>query len=151
MRIFTTGLLLFVCCLLPETGFAQRHLNGLWEGILIDSAGVEHRFELLIKLSPSGKIKGTSFYHELDGEVVEMDFQGQYHYDRSISLYDEHWLNRDEIDDADVRPRAYQMVYQRSVFGLSLEGYWQENNRQVLGALRHQHGRIKLTKNLNKA
>ena len=151
MQYLRSGLFLFLVFVLTPDADAQRHLNGLWEGTLTDSAGVEHRFELLIELKPGGRIEGTSFYHELNGEVVEMDFRGKYHYDRSISLYDLNWLNRDEIDQADVRPRAYQMIYHRSVFGLSLEGYWQENNRRVLGGLREQHGRIKLSKKLNKA
>ena len=121
-------------------------LEGLWTGTITDSTGVEHKFELVLKLERKGKLTGTAFYHEFNGEVVEWEFTGKIHLDKSMNLYDNSFLNPDEIDFADTRPRVYQLLFRRSAFGDTLNGFWQAHDGTVGTRLRNRFGKIRLEK-----
>ena len=140
--------LLLVATLGTTALLAQSNprLEGLWTGVITDSTGTEHKFELLIELGKGGRLTGKTYYHEFNGDVVEQEFRGKIHWDKSMTLYDEAFLNPDEIRTADTQPRAYQLLFARSAFGDSLDGFWQAHNGKVLDALRKQFGKVRLQK-----
>lgn len=141
--------LLFVLTLTVLPGLsAQKHLEGLWEGILT-RGGIEsdqgYKFELLLRLE-GRYIKGRSYVYLSENEIIEMDIRGVIYQDRSVYIQDMEFIPLDE-EGALLPPfyRKYQFIYNRSVFGSKLEGYWQQ---MMIGPFdgKRKRGRIILKK-----
>ncbi len=107
--------------------FAQSVPTGLWEGYItvggLDS-DVGYKFEL--QLEGNGKrLKGRSYIQMGDQKVI-MDVAGKMYKDRSVYLREVRFI---ESGDGTYKPkfkRKYQLVYRRSLYEKSIEGYWQE-------------------------
>ena len=125
MKIITTVL---VSLFIVTAGFAQKGLEGLWEGT-ITKGGIYSeagdRVELFLEVEGS-KISGRSYVHMPDGKVVEMELKGSFYQDRSIYLEDIEFVP--PADSSYVPPfsRKYQLIYTRSIWNNKLEGYWQQ-------------------------
>lgn len=145
MRYF---LLIVITWTIFPTLSAQKHLEGLWEGIMT-RGGIDtedgYKFELLLRLE--GRfIKGRSYIYLSEKEIIEMDIRGVIYQDRSAYIQDIEFIPLEE--DSSVLPpfyRKYQFIYNRSVFGSKLEGYWQQ---MLIGPFdgKRQRGRILLKK-----
>jgi len=126
MRTFLTLFVLLFFALSTLT--AQKGLAGLWEGTLT-WGGLHntqtYKFELLIQVE-GNKVRGRSYIHLPEGEVLEMDVRGYFYQDRSIAFRDIEFIPPvgSELDPRFYR--KYQLIYNRSIFGSTLEGYWQE-------------------------
>jgi hypothetical protein len=145
MRYF---LLFVITWSISPTLSAQKHLEGLWEGIMT-RGGIDseegYKFELLLKLEGQ-YIKGRSYLYLSENEIIEMDIRGVIYQDRSAYLQDVEFIPLEE--DISVLPpfyRKYQFIYNRSVFGSKLEGYWQQMLIHPFDGNR-QRGRILLKK-----
>ena len=127
--------------------FAQHRLEGLWEGTMTRGgiySDQGYKFELLIEIEGS-QIKGRSYVYLSDEEVIEMDVTGKIYGDRSIYFEDIEFISQ---QDAELFPpfnRKYQLVYHRSIWKNTMEGYWQEIRKEVFHEKR-KRGRIFLTK-----
>ena len=105
--------------------FAQKGLAGLWEGQLTYRERT-YKFEVLLKVLSNGQLEGITYIYQTDEDVVEAKVNGKIHYDRSINLYD---LKVDYVgpsDQIDVFPKNYQLLYKRSLWNSTLDGFWQE-------------------------
>lgn len=126
MRRFATilCLLFFSVAVSP----AQKGLAGIWEGTLtwggLDSYE-SYKFELLIQVE-GNRIKGRSYIHLSEGEILEMDVRGYLYQDRSMAFRDIEFIPAVESELSPRFYRKYQLIYNRSIFGSTLEGYWQE-------------------------
>lgn len=139
-------MLLFVGSMLPILS-AQKHLEGLWSGE-ITKGGIyskeAYKFELYIEVE-KGKIKGRSYIYVENDEIIQMDVNGKLYEDRSIYLTDIEFI---PIEGSTLIPpftRKYQLVYNRSIWENSMEGYWQEIIPKPL-AEKRRRGRISLKK-----
>ncbi len=118
--LFSTLFLFFVV-----SSFAQKGLPGLWEGKLTYREK-EYRFEILLKVFKNGKLEGKTYIYETDRDVVEASVNGKIHSDRSINLYD---LKVDYVgpsEEIEIFPKNYQLLFKRSLWGSTLDGFWQE-------------------------
>lgn len=115
--------------LLPMTLAAQKGLKGKWEGT-ITFGGYElkegYKFEMHIEVIGS-LVKGQTYIHKGD-EVIIRKFKGRMFEDRSMSLVEEPDTHAalNPVEGQDDKLRKYQFKFTRSVFGNSMEGYWQE-------------------------
>jgi hypothetical protein len=122
---------LLICLLLPIASLhAQKGLKGKWEGT-ITFGGHEkkegYKFELFIE-SNGKTVKGQTYIHLSDTEVVIRKFQGRIFSDRSMSFKEEPdpYASKDPNLSQDNKLRKYQFKYTRSIFESTMEGYWQE-------------------------
>jgi hypothetical protein len=144
MRFFV--LLLFLIAAAPALD-AQKHLEGLWEGVITRGglhAKTGYRFQLFLQIE-GHRLRGRSYVY-LDGEkVVEMSLRGSLYEDRSVYFHDIEFI---PAEGSSVEPpffRKYQMIYSRSIWENKLEGYWQEIIDAPLDGKR-EYGRIYLKK-----
>lgn len=142
------AIILLICTCAFVYAPAQDHLLGLWEGV-ITSGGLQtnsgYRFELYILDITDKKLTGRSYVYLSEKEVVQMDIEGILYSDQSIYFRD---VNFVELEGVPITPpynRKYQIVYDRSIWVSTMEGYWQEIFPDPLYKKR-QLGRIKLTK-----
>jgi hypothetical protein len=132
---------------LPVFGQAQKHLEGLWEGY-ITRGGIHAKdgypFELFLEIKGK-QLNGRSYIHIAKDQIIEMDIRGTIYMDQSIYLQDIRFI---PLKDSQLAPgfyRRYQMVYQRSIWESTMEGYWQEVTDKPMNEQR-QLGRIYLKK-----
>lgn len=125
---------------------AQKGVSGLWEGTMtiggLESAKT-YPFELWLEQTGS-KLRGKSYIHLDDGQVVQMSVEGKIYSDRSMSFEDVEFI----ASEGQLSPsftRRYQLIHKRGIYDAGLEGYWQEITPQVLSRQR-QLGRISLKK-----
>lgn len=128
-------------------GYTQHRLDGLYEGTLTRGGIYSKeglRFELLLEVK-EGEVKGRSYLHLDDNQIIEMDIHGKLYNDRSIYFEDIKFVNPVDSDLVPPFNRKYQLVFNRSIWDSTLEGYWQEIRREVFHEKRHR-GRIFLKK-----
>lgn len=146
MKTFLTTCVL--CVFFGVVGSAQdsKSVAGLWEGTLT-VGGINsksgYKFELWMEQRGS-KIRGKTYLHLGDKQVIQMAIKGEMYNDRSI------YFNEVEFIPAEGQPdppfhRRYQLIHNRSIWDSSLEGYWQEVTDEILSKKRHL-GRIYLKK-----
>ncbi|GJM32996.1 MAG: hypothetical protein DHS20C18_19970 [Saprospiraceae bacterium] len=135
-----------ICTLFLLSATAQKGLDGRWEGTITGSnfAKTGQKFHLVIEINGSD-VSGRTYFFLEDKRVVEIDFKGRYYYDQSI--YFEEIEIPEDMDVALIPPflRKFQAVYNRSIFGSTLEGYWQEVTSDTFSEKRSR-GRIFLKK-----
>lgn len=129
------------------TGYSQHRLDGLYEGTMTrggiySSEGL--RFELLLEVK-GGEVKGRSYIHIGENEIIEMDIQGKLYNDRSIYFEDIKFVSQTASEIIPPFSRKYQLVFNRSIWDSTLEGYWQEIRSEVFHEKR-KRGRISLKK-----
>jgi len=118
---------LFLFCL-AITGFlyGQKKPTGLWEGTLTNSIHSQNglRFELLLEFKGK-KVRGKTFIYYKDNTIHTMEIEGTVYDDRSI--YFEEVRSANGKDQAPPPfNRKYQLIFTRSIWDSTLEGYWQE-------------------------
>ncbi len=122
--------LLLVCCFgfLGNAIGQERFLEGLWEGEMT-VGGLESqqglRFELLLT-TEGRQLSGRSYVYLQDGEVIEMKISGYWYQDQSLYLEDSQFLPAEGSSAEPVFGRKYQFLFKPSIFGTTLEGYWQQ-------------------------
>lgn len=140
-------LLLFACCLFFPAAYAQKHLEGLWEGVIAKGgiySNSGYKFELLIELDGS-KVTGRSYIYVDDDQIIEMDIKGLLYADRSIYLEDMGFIASGENEFVPPFNRKYQLIYSRSIWDNKLEGYWQQIITSPFDRMR-KRGRVYLKK-----
>lgn len=140
-------LTLILLAAVTTTGYTQHRLDGLYEGTLTRGGIYSKeglRFELLLEVK-GNKVKGRSYIHISENEVIEMDIRGILYNDRSIYLEDTNFVSQTDSEITPPFNRKYQLVFNRSIWDSTLEGYWQEIRTDVFHEKRHR-GRIFLKK-----
>lgn len=137
-------LLLFgLMALLSYTLHAQGRLAGFWEGELVKN-GITYKLEL--HLNQRGRIlEGKSWLYEPNGRVTEMQVFGEVHRDWSISLYEREPPNGYLAGELFNFPRDYQLLFERSIWEQTLNGYWQKRTGLPLRPTT-PHGKVSLRK-----
>jgi len=114
--------------------FSQNNPAGYWEGVLTFHA-IEHRFEMQIKVVKK-KISGVVYLYKSDNEVIAMKILGKLYWDHSMNIYDLKLKGIDageaEMEGGFYFPKDYQLVYNRSLWESTLEGFWQEQIPEIL-------------------
>lgn len=143
MRLLYVLLLLLVPVHLAQ---AQAGLvEGIWEGEL-RLGGLEGqqkvKFELHLKADDQF-LKGRTYLYTPEGEVHTLPVEGWIYSDRSIYLR-EVWPE-DEPDEPTRPPfpRKFQLLFSRSIWETTLEGYWQQIHLDPFDHKR-QRGRLLL-------
>ncbi len=134
-----------LCALFLIPTIAQKGLDGRWEGTLTQNGTQsDQKFQLVIEVDGS-EVRGRTYLFLEDKRVVEIDFTGRYYFDQSI--YFEEVEIPEGMDVSLIPPflRKFQAIYNRSIFGSTLEGYWQEVTDDIMGQKRSR-GRIFLKK-----
>ncbi len=106
------------------TANAQGRLEGFWQGEL-SKDGQVYKLEILLRQNGS-VLKGKSWLYEPDGRMTEMLVQGNIHSDWSISLYEQEPPAGYLHGKLFPYPRDYQLIFERSIWAQTLEGYWQK-------------------------
>lgn len=109
---------------------AQAHLPGLWKGFMTKGGLFSeegYTFELFLEVDGS-YLKGRSYVHLNDSEVVEMEVKGRINKDRSLNLYDIEFIYPADGSIPPEFKRKYQLIYKRSAWEseTSLNGFWQQ-------------------------
>ncbi|PSR14417.1 MAG: hypothetical protein DA408_12735 [Bacteroidetes bacterium] len=125
----------------------QLQLDGLWEGtITVGGITSTKGYPVQIYLERSGrKVTGRSYVYLSKNRVVEMNMAGHLYEDLSIYIDEVTFVDRQK--DGYVPPflRKYQLSWNRSINGSSLNGYWQEDRKEIFAGDR-ERGRIFLKK-----
>ena len=144
---------LILCCIcFYSAGIAQYRVDGTWEGTITQERPVpktEHKFQLVLKREGK-KIKGTAYIF-YDDEPVAMDLSGEYFSDRSMRLFNHTIVYPSQNPDKKKHLRKYQILYKRSVWGDTIEGYWQEINDPIFAKYRKGKVELKRQEKINKA
>ncbi len=123
--------------------FSQNNPSGFWEGVLTFRSS-EHRFEMQIDVVKK-KISGVAYLYKTENEVITMKIFGKLYWDHSMNIYDLKLTNleKEEADNGMTFsfPKEYQLVYNRSLWDSTLEGFWQEHIPELLDE-RSKKGRI---------
>lgn len=130
-----------------STGYTQHRLDGLYEGTLTRGGIYSKeglRFELLLEVK-GNEVIGRSYLHIDKNEIIEMDISGRLYQDRSIYFEDIKFVSQTDSEIIPPYNRKYQLVFSRSIWESTLEGYWQEIRSEVFHEKRHR-GRIFLKK-----
>ncbi len=144
MRLFH---LLLGCLFLPSMLSAQGHLAGLWQGEITFGGlhnASSYPFELFLELD-GDVLRGRTYIHLGKDDILEMEVIGRLYYDRSLSLKEYKFI---PVEGSKAMPpftRIYQMIYTRSIFDSTLEGYWQQDRIDPFNQKRDR-GRIRLVK-----
>jgi hypothetical protein len=147
MKYLTVICLLFTCFF----GKAQN-VDGTWEGTITLERPAPHKeFKFQLKLKRDGKkVVGTSYIF-FEDQPVAMNLSGRYFYDQSMRLFNNEVLYPSQDTDKDRHIRKYQIMYKRSVFGDTIEGYWQEKNDPIFAKYRKGRVYLKRVEKVNKA
>lgn len=146
LRSFLLALTLLTCFTLS----AQLQLDGLWEGT-ITTGGIESSqgYPVQLYLKRSGKtVTGRSYVYISETEVIEMELEGRLYDDLSIYIDEVKYINHQEGDEVPDFLRKYQLIWNRSINGSSINGYWQEIRKEIFDTQR-QRGRIFLKQRVN--
>ena len=127
MRPILTSLLLLLSGPLLLSG--QHPLEGRWEG-KITRGGIQsedgYKFEMYLDIDARGYLTGFATIHLSPVQRIETRLTGKLHQDQSLSLVD---LEMPADIDPSLRAsfyRKYQLIYHRSIWESTLNGYWQE-------------------------
>lgn len=142
--------LLYLCCpllvlfLITAPLAAQNGLSGLWEGTITEGGlHSEKSYPLELRLEIKGQyIHGVSYIYIRSDSVVYQKLSGKMHQDRSISLKE---VKVGEFGSESPFTRKYQLIYNRSIWESSVEGYWQEIIPTPFD-YRRDRGQVKLKK-----
>ena len=144
MRLLNACIILL---LVPYALTAQAPLAGLWKGE-ITFGGLHSQksypFELFLEVDDD-QLKGRTYIHIGSDDIIEMEVLGRIYFDRSLSLREYEFI---PVEGSQVLPpfsRKYQMIFNRSVFGSTIEGYWQQDHIEPFN-VRRDRGRIRLEK-----
>ncbi len=134
-------------CLLFNAGFGQSDLEGLWEGeITIGGIHSKEGYKFELYLERKGKyVSGRSYIYLDDGTRFEMNMKGIYFSDRSIYFEETEFLPIEGQSKVPEFLRKYELVYKRSIWESTLNGFWQEGKIEKFGKKR-KRGRVFLKK-----
>ena len=137
------SLVLGTCLLFSLSLAAQLEFEGLWEGT-ITVGGIQSTkgYPVQVYFERQGKkISGRSYVYLSETRVIEMNLSGYLYDDLSVYIDEVEYINRN--GDSYVPPflRKYQLMWNRSINGSSLNGYWQEIRQEIFDAKR-ERGRI---------
>ena len=137
------SLVLGTCLLFSLSLAAQLEFEGLWEGtITVGGIQSTQGYPVQVYLERQGKkISGRSYVYLSETRVIEMNLSGYLYDDLSVYIDEVEYINRN--GDSYVPPflRKYQLMWNRSINGSSLNGYWQEIRQEIFAAKR-ERGRI---------
>ncbi len=122
----SSSIAFLLCLAVSGTLYAQKKPTGLWEGTLTGSIHSQTglRFELLLEIRGK-KVRGKTFIYEAENKVNTMEIEGTVYEDRSI--YFEEVRSANNADQPKPRfNRKYQLIFTRSIWESTLDGYWQE-------------------------
>ena len=118
---------LFLFCL-ATTGslYGQKNPTGLWEGTLTNNIHTQNglRFELLLEFKGK-KVRGKTYVYHKDNTIHTMEIEGTVYDDRSIYFEEVRSANGQD-QAAPPYNRKYQLIFTRSIWESTLDGYWQE-------------------------
>ncbi|MEM8523035.1 MAG: hypothetical protein AAGG68_00255 [Bacteroidota bacterium] len=142
MLRFFTCIALIGCCL--TTNYAQRnkYLSGHWKGYITQGsleATVGLPFEIYLEVKGSS-VKGRTYVHQENGDVIEMEVSGILYSDNSIYLTEQQFIKQEGSDAKPNHIKKYQFIYNRSIFESdnTLEGYWQEIVKEPMSITRRR-------------
>ncbi|MCB0705410.1 MAG: hypothetical protein KDC34_08880 [Saprospiraceae bacterium] len=121
---------------------AQRALTGLWVGTLTQG---ENTYDVKMEMKKDGrKLSGSSLVILTDTSYIELHFNGLFHEDRSMNIYEVDILYPESPDiESEYFKRTYQLLYNRSFNDHFLEGWWHEMEKSATDNSR-RFGRIQL-------
>ena len=125
----------------------QNGLEGLWEGT-ITRGGIYSKEGVKMELYLRKKGKqwyGRAIIHESDSVKTEMNLLGTFYEDRSIYLRDKEFVPFEPNDPEPVFFRKYQLIFFRSIWEMTLNGYWQDDYYGPL-EIKRRRGRVFLKK-----
>lgn len=138
---------LLLCALLLASKIplstAQDRLAGLWQGKLVKD-GQAYPLQLYL-VQRGSQIEGKSWLYEPDGHITEMKIFGVVHRDWSVTLYEAVPPSGHLAGERFDFPRDYQLLFERSIWKQTLEGYWQKQTGLPLQA-DTPHGKVSLRK-----
>ncbi|MEM0993061.1 MAG: hypothetical protein AAF847_03140 [Bacteroidota bacterium] len=131
----------------------NKYLSGHWKGYITQGsleATVGLPFELYLEARGS-KVKGRTYIHQEDGEIIEMEVSGVIYSDHSIYLEEGKFVATAGFETTPDHTKKYQFVHTRSIFDSenTLDGYWQEIIETPL-ALKRKRGKIFMRKVVEK-
>lgn len=129
---------------------AQLQLDGLWEGT-ITTGGIESTkgYPVQLYLKRTGKkVTGRSYVYISETEIVEMELEGRLYDDLSIYIDEVEYISHQEGEELPDFLRKYQLIWNRSINGSAINGYWQEIRQEIFDTKR-QRGRIFLRQIVN--
>lgn len=129
---------------------AQLQLDGLWEGT-ITTGGIESTkgYPVQLYLKRTGKkVTGRSYVYISETEIVEMELEGRLYDDLSIYIDEVEYISHQEGEELPDFLRKYQLIWNRSINGSAINGYWQEIRQEIFDTKR-QRGRIFLRQVVN--
>lgn len=143
--LFLAGGLLFSLSLA-----AQLQFEGLWEGT-ITTGGIQSQkgYPVQVYLEREGKkVTGRSYVYVSEARVIEVSLTGYMYDDLSVYIDEVAYVSRADDNFTPDFLRKYQLVWNRSLSGSSLNGYWQEIRQEIFDSKR-ERGRIFLKKVVN--
>lgn len=142
-----TALLLFFL-VFSVAGLAQKSIEGLWEGkMTFGGITSEEGYDFALYLKLNGrKVSGHSTITLEDGKTIDMEVNGILYHDQSIYMTDVKFMPIEGVSAAPPFNRKYQLIYHRSIFGSTLDGWWQEVRDKKIMDEKRPRGRIFLKK-----
>jgi hypothetical protein len=125
----------------------QLQLEGLWEGtITVGGITSTKGYPVQVYLERSGsKVTGRSYVYLGKKRVIEMNMAGHLYQDLSVYIDEISFVDRQKDGYLPPFLRKYQLSWNRSINGSSLNGYWQEDRKEIFAGDR-ERGRIFLKK-----
>ncbi len=119
-------ILLLLSLSLTGSLYAQKRPTGLWEGTITNSIHSQNglRFELLLEFKGK-KVRGKTYIYHKDNTIHTMEVEGTVYEDRSISFEEVRSANGQDQTPPPFN-RKYQLIFTRSIWESTLDGYWQE-------------------------
>lgn len=142
---YSLYILFFIAYVSTEV-YSQKHLQGRWEGSLIQD-GKEYILKMDITRKGQ-KIKAEVYCITNDTTFTRTVANGRLYSDRSVYLEDiEIIFPSDPIEGLHFE-KQFQLLYERDFNTITLNGYWQEQKN--VSKDYQKIGQIRLTKILNK-
>lgn len=144
------SLVLGICLLFSVSLSAQLEFEGLWEGtITIGGINSTKGYPVQVYLERQGKkVSGRSYVYVGETRIIEMNLSGHMYNDLSVYIDEVEYVSRQDDGFEPDFLRKYQLMWNRSINGSSLNGYWQEIRKEIFDTQR-ERGRIFLRKVLN--
>ncbi|NUO00741.1 MAG: hypothetical protein HUU01_09000 [Saprospiraceae bacterium] len=118
--------ILFLCFTTSFALYGQKKATGLWEGTLTNGLNSQTglRFELLLEFKGK-KVRGKTYIYHKDNTLHTMEVEGTVYEDRSIYFEEVRSANGQDQAPPPFN-RKYQLIFTRSIWESTLDGYWQE-------------------------
>lgn len=145
----------FLLLLIPlsvSSAFAQKGMEGLWDGkIFVGGINSEQfiRFQLFLEVE-GDRITGKSVVYPKNSQIVEMKIFGYMYGDRSVYMEETEFLPLEEDQLPPAYRRKFQFIFKRSTWESTLEGFWQQVIRSPMDKKRAR-GKIFLKRMKDKA